>query len=40
MSSNPFFAADPPEPLYVAWTIAWIALLLGIAVWSFGRREV
>lgn len=40
VSSNPFFAADPPEPLYVMWTIAWIALLLGIAVWSFGRREV
>jgi ABC-type transport system involved in multi-copper enzyme maturation permease subunit len=37
---NPFFVADPPEPLYLLWTIAWIAVMLGIAVWSFGRREV
>ena len=40
VASNPFFASDPPEPLYVAWTVAWIALLLGVAVWSFSRREV
>ena len=37
---NPFFVADPPEPLYILWTIVWIAVVLGIAVWSFGRREV
>src|SRR6266852_672006 len=40
VESNPFFAADPPDPLYVAWTIAWIAVGLGIAIWSFSRREV
>ncbi len=39
-AGNPFFAADPPDPLYVAWTLAWIAVMLGIAVWSFMRREV
>ncbi len=37
---NPFFAADPPEPFYMLWTVAWIAVMLGIAVWSFSRREV
>jgi ABC-type transport system involved in multi-copper enzyme maturation permease subunit len=39
-ASNPFFAADPPDPLYLAWTIAWIAAGLGVAIWSFSRREV
>jgi len=39
-ASNPFFAADPPDPAYVAWTIAWILVGLGVAIWSFTRREV
>ncbi len=39
-AGNPFFAADPPDPLYIAWTVAWIATLLGIAIWSFERREI
>ena len=39
-ASNPFFAADPPEALYLAWTIAWIVVGLGVAVWIFSRREV
>ncbi|HZP96831.1 MAG TPA: ABC transporter permease subunit [Candidatus Limnocylindria bacterium] len=39
-AGNPFFAAEPPEPLYLAWTLAWIALGLAVAVWSFSRREV
>ena len=39
-AANPFFAAEPPEPLYLAWTIAWMAVGLGVAIWSFGRREV
>jgi ABC-type transport system involved in multi-copper enzyme maturation permease subunit len=40
LASNPFFAADPPEALYLGWTIAWILAMLGVAVWSFSRREV
>jgi ABC-type transport system involved in multi-copper enzyme maturation permease subunit len=40
VASNPFFAANPPEPLYLAWTIAWIVAMLGVAVWSFSRREI
>ncbi len=39
-AANPFFAAEPPEPLYLAWTIAWIAAGLAVAIWSFGRREI
>ena len=39
-ASNPFFAAEPPEPLYLVWIIAWIAVGLGAAVWIFSRREV
>ncbi len=39
-AANPFFAAEPPEALYLAWTVAWIAVGLGIAIWSFSRREV
>lgn len=39
-AGNPFFAADPAEPLYVAWTVAWIVLGLGVAVWLFQRREI
>ena len=40
LASNPFFAAEPPEALYLAWTVAWIAVGLGAAVWIFTRREV
>ncbi len=39
-AANPFFAAEPPEPVYLAWTLGWIALGLAIAIWSFSRREI
>ena len=39
-AGNPFFAADPPDALYLAWTVGWIALGLALAIWSFDRREV
>src|SRR5439155_7395589 len=35
VASNPFFAAEPPAVLYVAWTVVWILVGLGIAIWSF-----
>jgi ABC-type transport system involved in multi-copper enzyme maturation permease subunit len=40
VASNPFFAANPPEALYLGWTVAWIVALLALAIWSFSRREV
>jgi ABC-type transport system involved in multi-copper enzyme maturation permease subunit len=39
-AANPFFAADPPPPAYVAWCVAWIAVVLAIAIWSFARKEL
>ena len=39
-AGNPFFAADPPPAVYLAWTAAWIAVGLAVAIWSFTRREV
>lgn len=39
-AANPFYAAAPPPLAYVAWCAAWIAGMIGVAVWSFSRREV
>lgn len=39
-AGNPFFAPDPPPALYLAWTAMWVALMLGLAIWSFSRREI
>ena len=36
----PFFVPDPPGTAYVVWVAIWIALILGLALWSFRRREV
>src|SRR5437899_9979719 len=40
VAANPFFAAEPPPPAYVAWAIAWIAVMLALAIWSFRSREI
>src|SRR5438094_1647914 len=40
VAANPFFAAEPPPAAYVAWAIAWIAVMLALAIWSFRSREV
>ncbi|HLQ61232.1 MAG TPA: ABC transporter permease subunit [Candidatus Acidoferrales bacterium] len=39
-AANPFVSAYPPELVYLAWALAWIAGVLLLAVWSFRRREV
>jgi ABC-type transport system involved in multi-copper enzyme maturation permease subunit len=39
-AANPFFAADPPEALYVGWCVVWITAVLAISVWSFTRKEL
>ena len=39
-SANPFFAAEPPPSPFVAWSAIWVALVLGLAVWSFSRRDL
>jgi ABC-type transport system involved in multi-copper enzyme maturation permease subunit len=37
---NPFAAAAPPPPAFLAWTAAWVAAVLAIAVFSFDRRDI
>lgn len=39
-SGNPFFTMSPPTTPYVLWTLAWLAVVLGAAMWSFNRREL
>lgn len=39
-AANPFAAVDPPAAAFDVWTVAWIVLVLGIAVWSFRSREI
>ncbi len=38
--ANPFFVAAAPPTTYIIWCAAWIAVILGGAVWSFSRREL
>lgn len=38
--ANPFYAADPPPLEFVVWSVAWVAVVLLLAVWSMERREV
>lgn len=37
---SPFYAADPPPVEWIGWAVAWVVLVLGLAVWSFRRREL
>jgi len=38
--ANPFFAADPPSPAFVAWSVVWVALVLAAAIGLLRRREL
>ena len=37
---SPFFASSPPSPAIVAWSAAWVVLVLVLAVNQFRRREL
>jgi ABC-type transport system involved in multi-copper enzyme maturation permease subunit len=39
-AANPFFAAAPPPMAFLAWSVAWVAILLGLAVVSLQRRDL
>jgi ABC-type transport system involved in multi-copper enzyme maturation permease subunit len=39
-AANPFFADQPPPVIYVAWVIGWLAVLVGLANWSFAKRDL
>jgi ABC-2 type transport system permease protein len=38
--ANPFYAVAPPSPLYIIWSVVWIAGTLALAAWSLNRREI
>ena len=38
--ANPFGGGSPPGVGGVAWAVGWVAVVLGLAAWSLGRREV
>ena len=38
--ANPFYASAPPPLLFVGWSVAWMALILGVASWWFERRDL
>ena len=40
VDANPFYAASPPALGFVAWSVVWIALVLGAATWWFERRDL
>jgi ABC-2 type transport system permease protein len=39
-AANPFLVLDPQPIAFDVWVVGWIAVVLGIAVWSFRSREV
>lgn len=39
-TGNPFFVLTPPPVSYVAWAVLWILLMLGLAMFSFSRRDI
>lgn len=39
-SANPFFVLAPPSGAYIAWVLAWILLVLALAMFSFNRRDI
>lgn len=39
-SANPFFAPAPPPVAYDLWCAFWVCVVLGLALWSFARREI
>jgi ABC-type transport system involved in multi-copper enzyme maturation permease subunit len=39
-AGNPFGATDGPAPAFLAWTVAWFVLMVGLTLWSFQRREI
>ncbi|HEX8939275.1 MAG TPA: ABC transporter permease [Candidatus Limnocylindrales bacterium] len=37
---SPFFAASPPEPIWLAWSVAWVVLVLVLAAQLLRSREL
>ncbi|MDQ6883014.1 MAG: ABC transporter permease [Candidatus Dormibacteraeota bacterium] len=39
-AGNPFLAQDPLPLPYILWSVAWVAGVLGLANWSFAKRDL
>jgi ABC-type transport system involved in multi-copper enzyme maturation permease subunit len=39
-AGNPFFADQPLPLIYILWVFAWLIGVLGVANWSFARRDL
>jgi ABC-type transport system involved in multi-copper enzyme maturation permease subunit len=39
-AGNPFLAEDPLPLAYLAWCVAWVMGVLGLANWSFAKRDL
>jgi len=39
-SANPFFATEPPPTIIVIGAVVWLAIVIGLAIWSLERREI
>lgn len=39
-AGNPFFADQPLPVAYIGWVIAWLLAVIGLANWSFARRDL
>ena len=37
---DPFFVSQPPSIAFLVWSAVWLVAVLGLAIWSFRRREV
>jgi hypothetical protein len=40
MQANPFFASAPPPAAFIAWSVAWVMLVLAAGIVLFPRREL
>jgi hypothetical protein len=39
-AANPFLTLQPPSLAYDLYALAWVAAVLGLAIFSFSRRQV
>ena len=40
LEANPFYAIDPPPLPFLAWSVAWVVVVLGLAAWRLSRRDL
>ena len=39
-TANPFAAGGPPSTEFLAWSVVWVVIVLGLAVFSLSRRDL